>query len=216
MAHEVGDVDVRMKLLGDGEALEASRDPMLELVRRMEPEARELRTLFEDKVEASVYASSSQIARIRFARYGTEAYPDATFTLRLSYGAAKGYVNAQGKPVPYATTLAGLFPRATGQEPFALPKRWLDARSRLRLSTQMNFVTTADTHGGNSGSPTVNTRGEVIGILFDGNIESLPNRFVYRDRVERSVHVSTQAVSEALRVVYGANPLLKELGVRSK
>ena len=93
------------------------------------------------------------------------------------------------------------------------PQRWLDARRKLKSSTQFNFVTTADTHGGNSGSPTVNVRGEVIGILFDGNIEGLPNRFVYRDSRERSVHVSTAAITEALRVVYGAQPLLKELGV---
>ena len=209
---QLRDAAFRKKLLDDGTALEASRDSMLELVRRIDPDAREMRTIFEDKVEAAIYASASQIARIRFARYGTEAYPDATFTLRLSYGAAKGYTNADGKPVPFATTFAGLYRRATGVEPFALPKRWLDAKRRLRLRTQMDFVTTADTHGGNSGSPTVNSRGQITGILFDGNIESLPNRFVYRDRVERSVHVSSAGITEALRAVYRARPLLRELG----
>ena len=213
---KLSDVEFRKALLADGHMLEASDDSMLELVRRIEPEARQMRTHFEDKVEAGIYASASQIARIRFAKYGTEAYPDATFTLRLSYGAAKGYVNAKGKAVPYATTFAGLFRRATGVEPFALPKRWLAAKPRLRLRTQMDFVTTADTHGGNSGSPTINLRGEVTGILFDGNIESLANRFVYRDRVERSVHVSTAGITEALRVVYQARPLLSELGVVTK
>ncbi|MEP7362254.1 MAG: S46 family peptidase, partial [Acidobacteriota bacterium] len=209
---KLGDVEFRKKLLADGDAIEASGDPMLELVRRIDPDARQVRTEFDDKVEASMYASSSQIAHIRFAKYGTEAYPDATFTLRLSYGAVKGYTNAAGKQVPYATTFEGLFKRATGVEPFALPPRWLAAKRRLRLRTQMDFVTTADTHGGNSGSPTVNPRGEITGLLFDGNIESLPNRFVYRDRVERSVHVSTAAITEALRVVYRAQPLLRELG----
>lgn len=213
---KLADASVRKKLMEDGAALEGSDDSMLDLIRRLEPEAREIRTLFEDKVEASILASASQIARIRFAKYGTEAYPDATFTLRLSYGAARGYTNAQGKPVPYATTFAGLYRRATGVEPFALPERWLDAKRRLRLRTQMNFVTTADTHGGNSGSPTVNSRGLITGILFDGNIESLPNRFVYRDRTERSVHVSTAGITEALRVVYRARPLLSELGVVTK
>ncbi|MBK7926157.1 MAG: S46 family peptidase [Bryobacterales bacterium] len=212
---KLADLSYRKQLLADGKLLEASRDPMLELIRRIDPEARRLRTIFEDKVEAAIYESASKIAAIRFAKFGTEAYPDATFTLRLSFGAVKGYQNAEGKPVPYATNFTGLFGRVTGKEPYALPQRWLDARRKLKSSTQFNFVTTADTHGGNSGSPTVNTRGEVVGILFDGNLEGLPNRFVYRDSRERSVHVSTAAITEALRVVYGAQPLLKELGVAS-
>ena len=209
---KLGGVEFRKRLLVDGAALDASHDPMLELARRIDPEARRLRTRFEDKVESAILESASKIAHIRFARYGAEAYPDATFTLRLSYGPVKGYRNAEGKEVPFQTTFAGLFRRATGNEPYALPQRWLAARKRLRLNTQFDFVTTADTHGGNSGSPTVNVRGQVIGILFDGNIESLPNRFVYRDRRERSVHVSTAGITEALRTVYGASALLRELG----
>lgn len=207
----LGEVAFRKRLMDDGAALKASHDPMLELARLIDPEARRLRTRFEDKVESAILESASKIAHIRFAKYGAEAYPDATFTLRLSYGPVKGYQNAEGKAVPYQTTFAGLFRRATGQEPYALPQRWLAARKRLRMKTQLDFVTTADTHGGNSGSPTVNVRGQVIGILFDGNIESLPNRFVYRDRSERSVHVSTAGITEALRTVYGAKSLLAEL-----
>jgi hypothetical protein len=212
----LADAAFRKRLMEGGAEWEASHDSMLELVRRLEPEARKVRTQFDDKVEANMYASSSQIARVRFAKYGTEAYPDATFTLRLSYGAVKGYTNAAGKAVPSSTNFAGLFRRATGEEPFALPQRWLAARRRLNLRTQLDFVTTADTHGGNSGSPTINARGQVTGLLFDGNLESLPNRYVYRDRVERSVHVSTAGITEALRAVYQARPLLRELGVISK
>jgi len=124
----------------------------------------------------------------------------------------KGYV-LNGKRVPYATTFDGLYKHATGVDPFKLPPSWEKAKSALKLSTPFNFVTTVDSHGGNSGSPTVNTKGELIGILFDGNIQSLPNRFVYTDEVSRSVHVASQGIIEALRKVYKANRLLKEIGM---
>ncbi|MGH9658446.1 MAG: S46 family peptidase, partial [Bryobacteraceae bacterium] len=107
-----------------------------------------------------------------------------------------------------------LYKRATGVEPFKLPASWLEARSRLKMSTPYNFVTTADIHGGNSGSPTVNTQGEVVGIVFDSNLDGLPNRFVYTDRTARAVHVASQGIVEALRVVYRADRLLAELGAR--
>jgi hypothetical protein len=125
----------------------------------------------------------------------------------------KGYKNAAGKDVPYTTNYAGLYQRATGKDPFRLPARWAKAKGKLDLSTPFNFVTTADTHGGNSGSPTVNTKGEIVGILFDGNIESLPDRFVYTDGTARSVHVAVQGIVEALRKVYGAERMLAELGL---
>ncbi|MGB9612512.1 MAG: S46 family peptidase, partial [Bryobacteraceae bacterium] len=133
---------------------------------------------------------------------------------RLTYGAVRGYKDARGRWIPYATTFEGLYQRATGKPPYRLPKRWIEARSRLNLKTPFDFVSTADTHGGNSGSPTVNTRGEIVGILFDGNIESLPNRFVYTEEQARSVHVASQAIIEALDKVYGARRLLAELGVK--
>jgi hypothetical protein len=124
----------------------------------------------------------------------------------------KGYT-LDGKKVPYATNFAGLYRHATGVEPFKLPPSWEKAKSSLDLSTPFNFVTTVDSHGGNSGSPTVDTKGEVIGILFDGNIQSLPNRFVYTDEVSRSVHVASQGIVEALRKVYKTERLLKEIGM---
>jgi len=212
----LNDAAHRRALLADENALRESKDSMLELARTLDPEARQLRKRFEDEVEGVFYASASRIAKIRFAKYGTEEYPDATFTLRFGYGPARGYTNAEGKAVPWATRFAGLFTRATGVAPFQVPEKWLAAKRRLNLKTPFNFVTTNDTHGGNSGSPTVNRKGEIVGILFDGNIEGLPNRFVYRDDKERSVHVASQGITEALRKVYGTRPLLRELGVISK
>jgi hypothetical protein len=143
--------------------------------------------------------------------YGTNEYPDATFTPRLTYGPVKGYREA-GQPVPWDTTFAGLYKHATGQEPFKLPPTWIEAKSSLDLNTPFDFVTTTDTHGGNSGSPTVNTKGELIGILFDGNIEDIPNRYLYTDEQARSVHVASDAIIEALRKVYHADRVLNEIG----
>jgi hypothetical protein len=208
------DVAERKRLAGDVAAARASTDGMMVLVRLLDPVARSYRKKYEDRVEAVLNSAAGQIASARFAIYGADEYPDATFTLRLSYGPVRGYKNTEGRPVPWATDFAGLYARATGEEPFRLPQRWIDKKPALNLRTPFNFVTTNDTHGGNSGSPTVNPRGEVVGILFDGNIEGLPNRFVYRDEQERSVHVASQGIVEALRKVYGARRILTELGMR--
>jgi hypothetical protein len=186
---------------------------MIRLARILDAPARELRKRYEDKVEAVLTPSASALALARFAVYGENQYPDATFTFRIAYGPAIGYPSG-GKQIPWATTFAGLYPKVTGKPPYALPKRWMEARTRLKLDTPFNFVTTNDTHGGNSGSPTVNTKGEIIGILFDGNLEGLPNRFVYNDVDERSVHVASQGIVEALRTVYHADALLQELNVK--
>ena len=206
------DVAERKRLAKDLEAVRKSEDGMIKLARILEPRNRELRKRFEDTIEATIATSASLIAQAKFATQGANTYPDATFTFRIEYGPVKGYV-LDGKKVPYATTFAGLYDRATGVEPFNLPPSWLKAKSKLNLATPFNFVTTVDSHGGNSGSPTINSKGELIGILFDGNIESLPNRFVYTDQVSRSVHVASQGIVEALRKVYNADRLLKEIGM---
>lgn len=211
---ELADVAVRQKLAASTEAASASEDGMLRLARILEGPAREARKRYEDEVEAVVRDSGAGIARARFAVFGASDYPDATFTLRLSYGPIKGYENDRGQAIPFSTRTSGLYARATGQEPFALPPSWLKAQDRMNPDTSFNFVTTNDTHGGNSGSPTINSSGEVIGILFDGNIESLPNRFVYTDVTSRSVHVSGEAIVEALEKIYRAGRILKELGLR--
>lgn len=213
-ASRLKDVAERKRLASDAEAVRRSEDGMIRLARLLDPRARELRKRYEDEVEAALTSSAAKIAQARFAIFGQEAYPDATFTLRLTYGAVRGYRDEKGRAVPYATTFEGLYKRATGKPPYRLPKRWVDARPKLNLKTPFNFVSTADTHGGNSGSPTVNTRGEIVGILFDGNIESLPNRFVYTEERARSVHVATQGIVEALDKVYDAQRLLKELGLK--
>ena len=216
VASKLFDASERKRLAGSAPAISQSSDTMLQLVRALDGEARALRKRYEDGVEATITDAAAKVAQIRFAKFGTNSYPDATFTLRISYGPAKGYRDAAGAAVPWATDFAGMYRRATGVAPFALPQRWLDRKTSLRSKTIYNYVTTTDTHGGNSGSPSVNTKGEVVGILFDGNIESLPNRFVYRDERERSVHVSSQSIVEALRRMYGARRLLVELGVSAK
>jgi hypothetical protein len=203
----------RKRLATDLDAARASNDGMIRMVRIIDGPARALRRRYEDGVEAVLLSSASQIAQARYAVYGAGEYPDATFTLRLSYGSVKGYRNAKGERIPYTTNFAGVYRRATGQDPFRLPPRWIESRRLLRLNTPFNFVTTADTHGGNSGSPTVNTKGEIVGILFDGNIEGLPNRFLYRDERERSVHVASQGIVESLRKVYRTGRVLQELGL---
>ena len=175
--------------------------------------SRKFRKDFEDTDEPVLRQASAKIAQARFAVYGSNEYPDATFTFRVSYGDVRGYKKATGAWVPWTTDFAGLYGRATGVEPFALPDRWLKAKGRIALKTPFNFVTTNDTHGGNSGSPTVNTKGELVGILFDGNLEGLPNRYVFADEQARSVHVASQGIVEALRSVYGAKGLIKELGL---
>jgi Peptidase S46 len=206
------DVSERKRLAGDLDAVRKSADGMIRLARLLDPRNRELRKRYEDTVEATLGASASQIAQARFATQGAGAYPDATFTFRIEYGPVKGYV-LNGKKISYATTFFGLYERATGVDPFKLPPSWEHAKSSIKLSTPFNFVTTVDSHGGNSGSPTIDSKGELVGILFDGNIESLPNRFVYTDQVSRSVHVASQGIIEALRKVYRTDRLLKEIGM---
>ena len=184
---------------------------MLRIVRILEPEARKYRKMYEDQVQSRQSVETARIAQAQYS-LGGNVYPDATFTMRVSFGQVIGYKDAQGKAVEWKTDFAGMYRHATGVDPLALPPKWLERKKFLNLKVPFNFVTTADTHGGNSGSPTVNTKGEVIGILFDGNIEGLPNRYLYTDEQARSVHVASQGIVEALRKIYQADWLLRELG----
>ena len=185
---------------------------MIELARLVDGESRALRQVAEDQGEVKQQAHAA-IARARNSVLGTEGYPDATFTLRLAFGTVKGY-EEDGKAVPAFTTLGGLFERAKemkNREPFDLPALWQKRRSRIELKTPFNFVSTCDIIGGNSGSPVVNRAGEFVGIIFDGNLESLPWDYGFSDRQGRATAVDSAAILEALRNVYGARELVKEL-----
>jgi len=210
----IADPKLRTDWAEHPEKIRQSKDPLLELVRVLEPEARRLIKLYQDDVESTVVAAETKIAQARFAVYGENDYPDATLTLRLGYGPVIGYTEKDGTKIPPFTTMGQAFTKATGKDPYILPESWLRHQKKLRANTPYNYITTADIHGGNSGSPAVNTKGEVVGIVFDGNIPSLPNRFIYQDRTARAVFVASQAIVEALDKIYSAKELLKELRVR--
>jgi hypothetical protein len=208
------DVAVRKRLAEGGpKAIQESSDPMIQLARKIDPESRRIRQIFEQQVDEPQRQGYGKIANSRFAAYGSSVYPDATFTLRLAFGEAKGYTE-NGEKIPWATTLGGTYEHAAAhdnKDPFELPKIWNDRKSQLNLSTPFNFVSTADIIGGNSGSPVINRQGELVGIIFDGNIESLVLDYIYTDKEARAVAVHSAGILEALRKIYEANRLITEL-----
>ena len=211
---KLADPAARRKLVEGGEAaVAASDDPMIVLARRLDPMRRELIKWTENNVSSVTERASEQIAKARFAVYGKTTYPDATFTLRLSYGQVKGYA-MNGTKAPYKTTFYGLYDRAHSfdfEGPFYLASRYLEGRGKLNLTTPLNFVSTNDVVGGNSGSPVINRNAEIVGLVFDGNIESLVGDFVYDAETNRTVSVHTAGMTEALRKLYNAPQLVKEL-----
>ena len=211
---KLDDVAVRKQLYAGGKAaVDASTDPLIVLMRNVDPDARAVRKRYDDEVDAVVRRDGATIARARFAQAGFTQPPDATFTLRLSYGTIKGYAE-NGKKIPYSTNFGGAFQHAEehgNKPPFNLAPSWLKMKSKLNLETPLNYVSTADIIGGNSGSPTVNQAGEVVGIIFDGNIQSLVLDFYYDDRQARAVSVDSRGIVEALRKIYGADALADEL-----
>jgi hypothetical protein len=217
---KVRDVAFRKRLYEGGAAVVAAAgDPMIEVAHIIDTEARALRKVFEEQTEVKQQAQAA-IARARNALLGTAGYPDATFTLRLSYGLVKGY-EEDGHPVPAITTLAGLYERAremNHRPPFDLPSRWEKRKSKLNLKTPYNFVSTCDIIGGNSGSPVVNRAGEFVGIIFDGNLQSLPGDYAFSERQGRATSVHSAAILEALNNVYEVKDLARELlnGRRSR
>ena len=207
------DVAVRKDLYRkDAAALQAAHDPMIDLARLVDGPAREARKTYDAQEETKKQAYS-QIAKARFAIEGASSYPDATFTLRLSYGSVRGY-EQDGNQIPAFTDFAGLYQRSAEHEnkpPFDLPQRWIDKKAKLDLSTHFNFVSDADIIGGNSGSPVVNKNNEFVGIIFDGNIQSLVLDCIFSDKQARAISVDSAAIIEALRKVYDAQPLVDEL-----
>ena len=216
---KLDDIAFRKQLYEGGkQAVDASNDPLIVLMRNVDSEARSVRKRYDDEVESVERRDGASIAKARFEQSGFNQPPDATFTLRLSYGAVKGYAE-NGKQIPYFTTFDGAFKHAAehdNKSPFNLPDSWMKAKSKLKLSTPLNAVSTADIIGGNSGSPVTNKAGEVVGIIFDGNIQSLVLNFVFEDKVSRAVHVDSRGIIEALRHIYGADGLADELMRKKK
>lgn len=212
VAHtKLGDVAVRKTLYAGGEsAIVSSNDAFIQLARRIDPEARAVRKQYEDSVTNPSTQLSEEIAKARFAIDGTNDYPDATFTLRLSYGTVKGFTDEKGVTPPF-TTIGGLFNRASNAFPYILPASWLAAKSSLDLSTPMNLSTTNDIIGGNSGSPLIDQSGDIVGLIFDGNIHSLGGAFGYDPRLNRAVALDSRAIIAGLTHVYHAERIVSEI-----
>jgi hypothetical protein len=211
---KLGDPAVRKALMSGGpQAVAASTDPLIVFARKVEPFSRERIKWTEDNVQSVETPAGEKIGKARFAVYGKSANPDATFTLRLSYGTVKGYP-MNGTQAPPFTTWYGLYDRALGfgqKPPFDLPARYQERRSRLDLGTPLNFVCSTDVVGGNSGSPVINRAGELVGLVFDGNIESLVGDYVYNLENNRTVAVHPAGMIEALRKLYDAGALADEI-----
>jgi hypothetical protein len=209
---KLGDPEFRKQLgADDAAAAKNSDDPMMVFYRLADERAREIRKRYEDEVEAVERANGTLIAQARFEAMGADVYPDATFTLRLAFGVVKAYLSDDRKRVAPFTTIGGLFEKYTGEDPYDLPKRIVDAKRRLDADTPYNLVSTNDITGGNSGSPLLDREGRVVGLIFDGNIQSLSNDFQYSETQARAVSVDVRGMLEMLRDAYGARTLVSEL-----
>jgi hypothetical protein len=198
---------------GGKAAIEASTDPMIVVAREVDAKAREARKRYETEITGVESSNYAKIARALFETQGTNMYPDATFTLRLSYGDVEGYME-DGKKVQPFTTLGGLYARSEAHKrefPYNLPQRWWDKKNEVNLNTPFNFVSTNDIIGGNSGSPTINQNGELVGLIFDGNIQSLIGDFMYDGSVNRAISVDSRGMLEVLKKIFGANEIAAEL-----
>jgi len=211
---DLADPAVRAELWNaNWETIQASKDPMIQLALSVDEKARALRKKYEDEVEAPSDLAYEKIAQARFAIHGTAEYPDATFTLRVSYGAHEGW-KEKGTDVRPWTTVSELFPRLTGERPFRLPPGWSDAARKLNGESKFNFVGTTDIIGGNSGSPVIDKDGKLVGLIFDGNIHSISGSYWFDSERNRSVAVHPEIMIESLRSIYSADHLLEEMGIR--
>jgi hypothetical protein len=207
-------VDVRRQLAkGGAAAINSSDDSLLKFFTAIEPEYRRLRET-QDELDETQRQAYAVIDEAHVALNGTSGYPDATFTLRLAFGKVKGYTD-NGRSLAPWTTLGGAFKHESvheGKDPWQLPKTWHDGRQQIDGSTPLNFVSTADIIGGNSGSPVINRAGELVGVIFDGNIQSLTASYFYDDKVARAISVHSSAIRHSLRNIYGASELAEQLG----
>ena len=211
---KLDDVVVRKQLWDGGKAaIDASRDPMIVIARALDGDARSIRKQYENQVEAPIAAAAERIAAARFKAYGTEVYPDATFTLRLNYGTVQGWVE-NGTPVEPFTYLDRAFARATGASPFNIPDRWMKVKDQLDMRTPFCISTNNDIVGGNSGSPLIDARGKIVGLMFDGNIHSIAGHYFFDAGQNRAIALHPAIIREALDKVYGAKALLAELGAK--
>lgn len=209
------DMAERRRLAASPDAVRKSDDAMIRLALLLDTPARRLRKKREEVIGSLETSATEKIAQYRYLLFGDAEYPDATSTPRVEFGVVKGYTDRAGIPQPYAATFGGLYYRRNNEGPYQVPQRWVDNKAALNLSTPLDFVSTCDIGGGDYGGPTVNRAGELVGLIFDGNLESLPNTYLYTDEQARAVHVAVQGIAEALQKVYKATPLLRELGVAS-
>jgi hypothetical protein len=208
---KLADANYRAQLLAGGAAaINAYHDPLMDFARRLDAPARAVRADYENAVRAVITKNSAMIAKARFALDGQNSYPDATFTPRLSYGIVSGF-EENGRQIPATTTFGGAFDHATGREPFKLPNSWTRAEKSIDPKTNLNFASTNDVIGGNSGSPVIGRDGKITGLVFDGNIQSLGGDFGYDGKVNRTVSVDVTGITEALKNIYHADRLIKEL-----
>ena len=211
---KLDDAEVRKQLWQGGKAaVDASLDPMIRFARAIDADARAIRKRYEDEVEAPIAAAAERIAAARFKAYGTDVYPDATFTLRLNFGTVQGWVEG-GSPVEPFTHLGRAFERATGSPPFKIPDSWIRVREQLDMRTPFCISTNNDIVGGNSGSPLIDGEGKIVGLMFDGNIHSIAGHYWFNGANNRAIAVHPAIIREALDKVYGAKGLLAELNAK--
>lgn len=205
-------IKAREKLFeGGAKAIAQSNDPMIQFAKLVDKDVRAVRKNYENNIQSALKAANESLAAAKFSIYGTDTYPDATFSLRMSYGQVKGYKEGEKTIAPF-TYVKDVFKRNTGSEPFALPVSWMNSKEALQTSkAPYNFVSTNDIIGGNSGSPILNKEAQVIGVVFDGNIHSLGGAFGFDPQLNRTVSVHSSAMLEALKTVYNADHILKEI-----
>jgi hypothetical protein len=214
---KLGDKEAPLKKILEGKTPQQAAEAMVKtrtvenLATLLDPAARRLRKKREDMIQSLETSAVEKIAQYRFRLFGAAEYPDATSTPRVEFGSVKGYVDRAGVPAPYAATFSGLYYRVNDAGPYAVPKRWVDGRPSLNVVTPLDFVSTCDIGSGDYGSPVVNRAGELVGVTFDGNLESLPDTYLYTSEGARAVHVSAQGIVEALEKIYKADALVREI-----